>query len=141
MTSDKMTAKPESRRIMRYLTTTTLALTTSALLAGTALAGKPDLKIGLTSDASGQYANSGASDRRGDIARDPVVPGLGQRRCLVDVPDPFARGVGRPRYQHQQPQNPSSSRHRRPPSSQAFPLQTTATPGLHRKRGQSPGGP
>ncbi len=52
-------------RLMKTLLLAATALTTGAAMATSAMAqGKPII-IGLTSDASGQYANSGASDRRG----------------------------------------------------------------------------
>ena len=60
----KQAVKPKS--IRRGLTTVAAAvLVASTLQAPVSAAGKDPIVIGFTSDASGQYANSGASDRRG----------------------------------------------------------------------------
>ena len=52
-------------RLMKTLLLAATALTTGAAMATGAGAQEKPIIIGLTSDASGQYANSGASDRRG----------------------------------------------------------------------------
>jgi len=51
--------------MLKNLTRLLLAASTAAGLASTAVSQDKPIVIGITSDASGQYANSGASDRRG----------------------------------------------------------------------------
>jgi len=51
--------------MLKNLTRLLLAASTAAGLASTAASQDKPIVIGITSDASGQYANSGASDRRG----------------------------------------------------------------------------
>ena len=53
------------QRLIKTLLLAATALTTGAAMATGAAAQAKPIIIGLTSDASGQYANSGASDRRG----------------------------------------------------------------------------
>jgi branched-chain amino acid transport system substrate-binding protein len=53
------------QRLIKTLLLAATALTTGAAMATGAAAQEKPIVIGLTSDASGQYANSGASDRRG----------------------------------------------------------------------------
>ena len=59
-----MIKKKQTKSLLRHVLLAGTAIAGFAISGGAALTQEP-LVVGLTSDASGQYANSGASDRRG----------------------------------------------------------------------------